>query len=60
MGKGDEALGAIIGVAAAVGLGLLGAAIIDALIKPKCPNCSSPVDQNASYCNNCKISLRWQ
>ena len=59
MGKSDEAVGALIGVAAAVGLGLLGAAVIGALFKPKCPNCGTIVNRNEPYCNSCHTILRW-
>lgn len=60
MGKGDEVIGAVIGIAAGVGLGLLGAAIINALTKTRCPNCKSYVDRNAPYCNECHVALRWK
>ena len=59
MAKDDEIIGAIIGIAAGAALGLLGAAIIDALTKPKCPNCGALIDRDAPYCKNCHIPLRW-
>lgn len=58
MGKGEE-VGTFIGVVAALGLGLLGAAIIDAFSKSKCPHCKSSVNQNAPYCPMCHTVLRW-
>ncbi len=58
--EGDDIGGVVLGIAAAIGLGLLGAAIIDALTKPKCPNCRNSVERNTPYCKNCGTILRWQ
>ena len=60
MENDDDDWGGLLGIVAGVGLGLLGAAIIDALTKPKCPNCGFAVERNTSYCNNCQTILRWQ
>lgn len=57
--EGENILGAIVGIAFAVGLGLLGAAIIGGLAKPKCPACGNSVIRNAPYCENCNTVLRW-
>lgn len=55
----EDILGAIIGIGSAICLGLLGAAIIDSLSQPKCPNCNNPVKKNTTYCSRCNYSLRW-
>lgn len=57
--KDDEVLGAIIGIGAAIGLGLLGAAILDSLSGPRCPNCNHKINRNDRYCKYCNAYLRW-
>lgn len=59
-GDGEAVVGALIGIAAAVGLGLLGAAIINAITRSRCPSCGNLVERNAPYCQNCHTVLRWQ
>ncbi len=58
--NGDAIIGAIIGIIAAILFGLLAVAIINALSKPKCPNCGNFVDRNSPYCQKCHTVLRWQ
>jgi hypothetical protein len=55
----DDGAGVVIGILAGIGLGLLGAAIINSLSKTKCPSCGNLVERNAPYCPNCHVSLRW-
>jgi hypothetical protein len=51
MSKTDEDIaGAIIGISAGILLGLLGAAIIDSLTGPRCPNCNHKVQRNVPNC----------
>jgi len=57
--SGEDILGAIIGIGSGILLGMLGAAILDSLSKPRCPYCKSPVERNATYCRNCNSYLRW-
>lgn len=57
--KEDELLGAIIGVSTGIALGLLGAAILDSLSGPRCPNCNYKIEREATYCNHCNAYLRW-
>lgn len=58
--KSDALVGAILGIIAAIFIGLLAAAIIDFLLRdqPRCPNCNHRVNKDASVCDNCGISLR--
>lgn len=56
----EDVVGAVIGIGAGILLGLLGVAVIEALTKPKCPNCKKPVDCNTPYCQSCHAVLRWQ
>ena len=56
--SGEDILGALIGIGAGVFLGLLGAAVLDSLSRPKCPYCNNPVEKNAIYCENCNTLLR--
>lgn len=55
----EDILGALIGIGSGIILGMLGAAILDSLSKPRCPYCKSPVEKNATYCRNCNSYLRW-
>jgi hypothetical protein len=60
MSKNDEDIaGAIIGIGAGILLGMLGAAILDSLSGPRCPNCKHKIEKNAPYCPNCDALLRW-
>jgi hypothetical protein len=56
---GEDILGALIGIGSGILLGMLGAAILDSLSKPRCPHCKYRVEKNATYCENCKSYLRW-
>jgi len=55
----DDIAGAIIGIGAGILLGLLGAAILDSLTGPRCPNCNHKVQRDAPYCSYCNTYLRW-
>lgn len=41
-------------------LGALGLAILGWLIKPKCPNCGTPINEGTLTCPKCLTMLRWE
>jgi hypothetical protein len=59
MTKADDVLAAIGGILLGITLGMLGIAIIEAIIGVECPNCGYRVKRNNPKCPNCGIGLVW-
>lgn len=56
MSKANDVGGFIFGLL----LGALGLTILGWLFKPKCPNCSSSINEGVLSCPNCHTILRWE
>ncbi len=56
----EDILAGIAGVIVGIIGGLAIAAILDAILKPKCPVCNNPLEYGEEYCPKCKTALRWE
>ena len=56
----EDLLAAIGGILIGVTIGMLGVAIIEAIVGIECPNCNYRVKRGMNRCPNCEIGLDWR
>jgi len=56
----SDVLGAIFGIALGIVGGIALAALLNALLGPRCPVCQRQIQRGISMCPYCRTYLQWQ